>query len=92
MSHQILSDLWIELVHQQQELLTGGVDFQTNDINFYQSFEQQKMTKTKQGQTNISNTYTQMTDCKSNAQSSLSINPLNDSDLAAPVNSSVVLP
>lgn len=92
MSPQIVSGLLIELVHQQQELLTGGVDFQRNDIYFDQSFAKQTMTNTQQEQTNISNTYTQMADCKSSAQSSLSINPIDNSTPATPVNSSVVLP
>jgi len=92
MSHHIVSDLFIELVHQQQELLTGGIDFQTNSITFEQSFAKETMTNTKQEQTNISNTYTQRTDCKSTAQSSLSINPIEDSASATPVNSSVLLP
>ncbi|MBU7583673.1 MAG: hypothetical protein KAF91_12305 [Nostoc sp. TH1S01] len=92
MSLQIIeSDLLIELVHQQQELMTGGVDFQTNYSNFEQSFTKTTMSKTNQNQTIIAKTYTQRANFQSSAESSLSINPLDSSSLATAVNSSVVL-
>ncbi|MBD2495073.1 hypothetical protein [Nostoc sp. FACHB-280] len=93
MSRQmIVSDLWFELILQQQELVMGGVDLQTNDSNFDQSFTKNTMGKTNQNQTNVTNSYTQRNYCQNNAASSLSINPLDNADVATPVSSSVVLP
>lgn len=84
MSYQnIASDLFIELSHQQQEFITGGVNFQSNDSNFDQSFLKKTMNNTKEGQNNISTTTTEFADYRNSAESSLSSDTLANSPLAA---------
>lgn len=102
MSYQnIASNLFIELSHQQQALITGGINFQTSDSNFDESFLKKTMNNTKDGQNNISTTTTDFVDRKNTAESSLSSDTIKNSPLASlsnlvqkssPASSSVVLP
>jgi len=98
----IASDFFIELSHQQQELITGGINFQTSDSNFDRSVLKKTSTNTREGGNDISASTTDFVDYKNTAQSSLSSDTIANSPLAAlinvapnvssPASSSVILP
>jgi hypothetical protein len=73
MLNQIIISQWfVELTDEQQELLTGGADSQQNSNNFAQKLAVTKTTNTAGPQGNITNTNTQLSDINSGTQSILS--------------------
>lgn len=71
LNQSIISQWFVELTDQQQELLTGG-ESQQNSNNFAQKLAVTKTTNTAGPQGNITNTNTQLSDINSGTQSILS--------------------